>query len=84
MVEDLRAYKAAGGPGRDDKHGHAGAQADGILTTRYPAGTLLALVLQIVATFTQMPAELAEVADVPDADSRAALVEAATRALLEG
>jgi hypothetical protein len=49
---------------------------------RYPPAALLALVLQIVATWSQMSAELASVAEIPDAKGRAALVESATRALL--
>ncbi|AMM18903.1 hypothetical protein AX769_00550 [Frondihabitans sp. PAMC 28766] len=60
----------------------AAAQAAGLLTDRYPAGTLLALILQIVAVWAEMPDELAAVADVPGADARAALVADAVRALL--
>jgi AcrR family transcriptional regulator len=59
-----------------------GAQAAGIVTRRYPAGTILAFILQLSATWVDMPDELRSATEVPGPAARASLVEEATRALL--
>jgi AcrR family transcriptional regulator len=60
----------------------ARAQDDGLLTRRYPAGALLALVIHTAALWADMPAELAACVKVADGETRAGLVRDAVRALL--
>lgn len=60
----------------------AAAQEQGLLTTRYPAGVLLALILQLASTWTQLPDELAEAIGRLDGRTREEFVEDAVRALL--
>lgn len=61
----------------------AQAQAEGRLPNQYPAATLLALVLHTAALWAGMPPELAAIAFLQDADSRANAVRDAVRALLD-
>lgn len=60
----------------------AQAQAEGSLPDCYPAGVLLALILQIAAMWADLPEELSAAIDVPNADTRATLVRKAVQALL--
>lgn len=60
----------------------AAAQAGGLLPDRFEAGVLLALVLQVAATWGDLPDELAEAVGERPADARASAVAEAVRALL--
>lgn len=60
----------------------AQAQQEGKLTTRYPAGVLLALVLQTAALWASAPDELADAIGPIESEARYRLVREAVSALL--
>ena len=62
----------------------ADAQAQGLVSDRFEAGALLALVLQIAALWVELPEELAQAIGPRSADARAAVVREAVEALLSG